>query len=285
MFMVLRILFICLSGAFLFACSSKTNDPVVTNTCTTVGCPGVALVEEPTEAVATVVSLASSSEGLSGDITSVAFDSASQIFAIVAPDLNVQMNRFGVADFRSMLAMWDVGGIHNAYFADGDGTQVIIYSGGTAGKVQNLASFGRTAPSEMPLIGSAQFSGDYAGFTTTRRINGDAQLDVDFAANTVGGRITDRLFRLRPDNTADVVNPLSTIVLEETTLGTDGSFQGVTGGGQIVNGQVLWNPATGSFVGLIGGATGNEAVGTVALTHRSPPGGTFDEVGGFLATR
>ncbi|WP_293448563.1 hypothetical protein [Planktotalea sp.] len=137
----------------------------------------------------------------------------------------------------------------------------------------------------MPLIGSAQFNGDYAGFTTTRRINGDAQLDVDFAASTVSRRITNRLFRLRPDNTADVVNPLSTIVLEETSLGADGSFQGVTGGGQIVNGQVLWNPATGSFVGLIGGATGNEAVGTVALTHRSPSGGTFDEIGGFLATQ
>ena len=133
--MVLRILFICLSGTFLFACSSKTNDPVVTNTCTTDGCPGVALVEEPTEDVATVVSLASSSGELSGDITSVAFDNASQIFTISALDLNAQMNRFGTADFRSMFAMWDVGGIHNAYFADGEGTQVVIYSVGTAGNV------------------------------------------------------------------------------------------------------------------------------------------------------
>lgn len=84
---------------------------------------------------------------------------------------------------------------------------------------------------------------------------------------------------------ADVVNPLSTLILEQTNLGTDGTFSGVTAGGQIVNGQVLWNPATGSFAGLIGGATGTEVVGTVAVTHRSPSGGTFEEVGGLLATR
>jgi hypothetical protein len=47
----------------------------------------------------------------------------------------------------------------------------------------------------------------------------------------------------------------------------------------------VWNPATGSFAGLIGGATGNEAVGTVSVDHTDTTGGSFQETGGFLATR
>ena len=181
--------------------------------------------------------------------------------------------------------MRDVGGIHNAYLGQGAGSRVVIYSGGTAGNVRNLASFGRIGATDLPLVGTAQFNGQYVGFTTTRRINGKAQLDVDFANATIGGRITERIFRQRPDNVFDAVNPLSNLTLEQAQLNADGTFAGVTGGGQIVNGQILWNPATGNFAGLIGGANGTEAVGTVALTHRAPSGGSFEEIGGFLATR
>ncbi len=281
--MLLRII-IVLSGLFLSACSK--DEPDVDVICQLESCSGNDANQAAyTPTSVTIASSGGSSSTLTGDIISADYDAASQIFTLSALGLDAQLNRFGTADYGRMLAMRDATGVHNAYLAEGEGTKVVIYSGGMAGSVLNLASFGRIGATDLPLVGGAQFNGDYAGFTTTRRINGKARIDVDFAAATISGRVTDRIFRQRPDNVADVVNPLSTLVLEETSLGKDGTFSGVTAGGQIVNGQVLWNPAAGSFVGLIGGATGDEVVGTVAVTHRAPSGGSFDEIGGFLATR
>lgn len=262
----------------LLACSSPP-EPVEPTYCIASCAP-----EEPPEVVETTRTLASSG-GFSGGIDGASYDANTGVFTLTTPGLTAQMARFSVADYGNMLAMRDGTGMHNAYYGQGTGTEVLVYSGGTVGDMTTLASFARTGETELPLTGTAQFNGDYAGFTTTRRINGKAQLDVDFASETVSGRITDRIFRQRGDNVADVVNPLSIIVLEETSLSADGAFQGVTGGGQIVNGQALWNPATGSYEGLIGGSVGQEAVGAVTLTHRAPSGATFGEVGGFLATR
>ena len=272
----------------LLACGGSNEEvPVAAPVCTS-ACAGEDVAPAPQKTTRTLAASGAtggSNGGFVGGLASANYDPASGTFTITAAGLSAQMNRFVAADYNSLLAMRDVAGIHNAYFGQGQGTQVVIYSGGTAGNVLNVASFGRIGPTELPLSGTAQFNGNYAGFTTTRRVNGKARLDVDFAGEVIEGRITDRIFRLRPDNVADVVNPLSTLILERTSLNADGTFQGVTGGGQIVNGQLLWNPATGSFAGLIGGATGNEVVGTVAITHRAPSGATFDEVGGFLATR
>lgn len=229
----------------------------------------------------TTRSLAATSASSSG--LSVVFDAQSGSLALDVLGTDLELNRFSVADFGAFLAMRDATGIHHAYYGEGQGTQIAIYSGGLAGNVGLLASATRVGATEMPLVGQARFIGDYAGFTTTRRVNGRARLDVDFGANTAEGRITDRLLRQRPDNVADVVNPLSDIILEVTDLRADGSFQGETGGGQIVNGQALWNPATGSYVGLVGGPNGREIAGTLTLIHRAPNGSTFEEVGGFLA--
>ncbi len=277
--MVKRLSLMLLFCAILAACSSggSSEDSVCTQNCGGVT-PAVEVVPKTTRTLAT-------SGGLAGGVTGANYDPITGVFTITAPGLNATMGRFATADFGGFFAMRDLAGIHNAYFGQGQGTEIVIYSGGTAGNVQSLASYGRTGPTELPLSGDATFNGEYAGFTSTRRINGKARLDVSFARGTFSGRITDRVFRQRPDNVADVVNPLSMLILEETSLNADGSFQGVTGGGQIVNGQVLWNPANGSYVGLIGGATCSEAVRTVNVPHRAPSGGSFDEIGGFLATR
>lgn len=239
-------------------------------------------------ATPTVVQIAASggsSGALNGDLISAHYDSTSQVFAITASGLNAQMAPFAIADFGAMKAMRADAGLHNAYLGQGVGSRVVVYSSGTAGNTQELVGYGRIGATELPLVGTAEFNGHYAGFTKSRRINGDVTLDVDFQNALIGGRITDRLFRERPDNAAHMVNPLSDVILEQTRLGDDGTFSGITGGGQIVNGQDLWNPATGEFVGLIGGASANEAVGTVRLNHRAPNGTTIDEIGGFLATR
>ena len=285
--MSLRFLMMFLS-LNLLACAGQ-EDPPVEIICQLESCDESAETSqtggEETPTSVTIPGPTTTNDALSGSIITAEFDEGSQVFTLTALGLDTQLARFPTADFGAMLAMRDAAGVHNAYFAQGDGSKIIIYSGGLAGSVRNLASFGRIGATELPLIGSAQFNGDYAGFTSTRRINGRAQIDVDFKAATLSGRITQRIFRQRPDNLADVVNPLSMLVLEQTALKTDGTFGGETGGGQIVNGQELWNPAAGSFTGLIGGTSAGEVVGTVNVTHRTPSGGSFEEVGGFLATR
>jgi len=222
---------------------------------------------------------------LIGNIDDANYNPAFQIFTISAPGLDAQLNRLFTADYNGILAMRDPTETHNAYLGQGTGTRVVVYSGGLAGNVQRLAAFGRRSAAELPLTGSAEFNGDYVGFTPTRRVNGRASLDVDFAAATISGSITNRVLRLKPDNTLDAVNPLSTLDLGSATISNAGRFSGATTGGEIVNGQIVWNPATGSFAGLIGGATGNEAVGTVSVDHIDTTGGSFQETGGFLATR
>ncbi|MEM9579920.1 MAG: hypothetical protein AAF891_04475 [Pseudomonadota bacterium] len=218
-----------------------------------------------------------------GSFLSANYDPVTGLFTANIGGTGVQLSRFQTADYGSMLAMRDAMGVHNAYFAEGSGTQVVAYSGGLAGQVTQVAGFARSADTELPLTGSASFSGQYAGFTPTRRVNGDVSLAVDFAGATVAGSISNRVFRQRPDNAFDATNPLSTLVLEQAALRPDGTFAGATGGGQIVNGQQLWNPATGTFAGLIGGATGTEAVGTVTLQHNAPSGARIEEIGGFFA--
>lgn len=219
-----------------------------------------------------------------GGVTS-SYDSVTQTFTVRVAGSDISMQRFPVADHGVMLAMRDAAGIHNAYLGAGSGTKVVIYSGGLAGNVVNIGGYERTSAVALPKSGRAIFNGQYAGFTTTRRVNGTVSLDVDFAGNSLNGSIRDRKLRQRPDNVYDAVNPLSDIVLEKTVLAAGGTFSGVTGGGQIVGGQELWNPATGHFAGLIGGQNGAEAVGIVNLTHHAPSGGSFDEIGGFLALK
>lgn len=220
-----------------------------------------------------------------GNIVDAEYNATSGIFTITLVGSETQLARFGIADHGKMLAMRDSLGVHNAYFGKGRGTKVAVYSGGLAGSVSQVAGFSRTAATALPLTGTARFDGQYAGFTTTRRINGTARLDVDFEGSTVSGWITDREFRQRPDNVLDAVNPLATLRLESTSLKENGTFAGDTGGGQIIGGQEPWNPAKGSYSGLIGGADADEAVGSVVVTHQAPSGASFDEVGGFFATR
>jgi len=110
-----------------------------------------------------------------GSLVNASFDDTTGLFTITALGSELNLARFAIADHRSMLAMRDALGIHNAYFGEGTGTQVVVYSGGLAGSVSQVAGFSRTAATSLPLIGSARFDGDYAGFTTTRRINGTAR--------------------------------------------------------------------------------------------------------------
>jgi len=65
------------------------------------------------------------------------------------------MSRFAVADYGSFLAMRDLAGVHNAYFAQGHDTEVTIYSGGWAGNVFNIGSSARTGATELPQTDAA----------------------------------------------------------------------------------------------------------------------------------
>ncbi len=205
---------------------------------------------------------------------------------VASGETTVVLDSFATANIGALAAVRDAGGIHNAYIGNGSGTRVIVYSGGLAGNVVQNAVAVRTAASDLlPSSGSATFAGVYAGFTSTRRINGDAQLSVDFGAGVVEGSITNRLFRFRPDNVFDGSNDLTNIRLEEASITSSGTFSGTAANGQIVNGQEVWNPASGSYDGVFGGDNTSEVAGTVTLLHRSASGSSIQEVGGFLATR
>jgi hypothetical protein len=226
-----------------------------------------------------------STGGLIGGNIDVQFNPVTGKFDVEAFGTQAELDRFYIADHGYMQAMRDTNGVHNGYYGSGGGTQVVVYSGGLVGNIGMLASYSRGGSTELPTSGAAQFNGNYAGFTTTARVNGDVQINANFTAATVNGTITNRVFRARPNNSADVTNPLSMVILNAASIRPDGTFTATTSGGQILGGQQIWNPAVGGYAGLIGGSDAGEVVGSVSLTHRAPDGATFDEVGGFLAIR
>lgn len=274
---MVRSAFIILLVFCLTACDN-TSETVAVSAQTSPLAPATST--EPTSRTVSLVNVDTGQSVLNGT-----YDAATGLFNATINGTAIQGGRFPIADHGIMLAMRDLMGTHNAYVAETDAAAVLVYSGGTPGQITHAASYLRKGATALPLAGSATFLGDYAGFTPTQRVTGAARVDVDFAGNEVSGSITDRRLRSRPLNTVDVVNPLSEIVLERTALRDDGGFAGRTSGGQIVNGQVLWNPASGHFEGLIAGESATTAVGTVTLTHRAPSTATFEEVGGFYTRR
>jgi hypothetical protein len=168
--MVLRILHILFTVFVLAGCSSKGAETVITDTCSDGTCvDGTADTTSGSTETPTTVSLAAvdgSGDGttddgsVAGGLVTAIYDDATGIFTVSGLGLSADLNRFQIADYRTMLAMRDASGTHNAYFGQGAQTQVIVYSGGTAGNVLNLASYGRSGASEMPLTGTAQFNGE-----------------------------------------------------------------------------------------------------------------------------
>jgi len=138
--------------------------------------------------------------------------------------------------------------------------------------------FARLGDTDLPGGGSATFNGNYAGVLVDTDlvgvdgIEGAAQLTADFASATISGDITNREANSGfPDD----------IQLLSTSITSAGAFSGTTTGGDI---PFLSTALDGAYVGLIVGATGNEVVGGVSVTHLVG-GDLFLEIGGFVATQ
>lgn len=175
---------------------------------------------------------------------------------------------------------------------------LITIDGNSEGPVfAQSAAFARLTDTTLPLSGTATFNGDYVALLTPSDLSGDTiatlnpnalaiggnvALTADFENALISGEITDRQFLALTDLEEPVDATGANITFQTTQIDETGAFAGVASGDsfELQGEQVTTDD--GVFSGLIAGATGNEAVGAVALTHTSN-GDTFTELGSFIA--
>jgi len=158
----------------------------------------------------------------------------------------------------------------------GDGS-VLVASSPSLGLDVAGVQVNRLGDTILPSSGSATFNGQYEGnivnnvFSFISVSYGNAQLIANFENSSISGAITDRI--VGGGFTADDIQLLPTAITSA------GAFSGTTTGGNII-GETTAN--NGEYVGLIVGATGNEVVGGLSITHLVGLG-TSLEIGGFVA--
>ncbi|MBZ0127964.1 MAG: hypothetical protein K8F59_02500 [Rhodobacteraceae bacterium] len=233
------------------------------------GCGGVTVGPLPS-APATVTETVEQ-----GDLTRATYDSVTDTLTIEslpfdnglfaatytrAPALDVNGFRAYVNTngARSYVALW---GISNG------GTGAV--SGGTVGTGDYVgyghggSIYGRTGTTTVPTTGIGRFTGRYAGLMTfdgtggIQRTEGDLNLDVDFADARVEGVVNNRMNVTTATAQNDVILATTTIV--------DGRFTGGTATSYDLAGDAV---ETGTYEGLIGGATGLEVAGVIILDQK-----------------
>jgi hypothetical protein len=140
----------------------------------------------------------------------------------------------------------------------------------------------RLGETVLPTSGRADFAGgymavlgdattaDYRGFVT-----GTATLTADFDRMAISGTISNRI------NDSD--RKFDPLRLTESPIETrDGSFGGPTADGRQID-LPDFDGATGRYSGLIVGARGEAAVGSVEITHQRLGVDTIREWGAFVA--
>ena len=151
-----------------------------------------------------------------------------------------------------------------------------------------------------PVSGSATYEGDYAGLLTTlvenlkteSYISGDVEIDVDFAAATANGIITNRTRYLTATG-APAPSNFEDLALNELAI-ADGAYvtPGSTGGGKLTNGDAIPANSSGTLSGawglLFGGPGATEVVGFVQISHdylqtNGGIGDDYQETGVFSA--
>lgn len=175
-------------------------------------------------------------------------------------------------------------------YATADGSGIYLRSGSENSSVAIIVSdqtvaegFGgtviaRNAPTDLPLAGTANYSGDYAALVTNETtgdhvttITGDVALTADFEAALVSGTISDRQLA-NGEALADL-----TLDADGNTL-ADGVTTGFTSGGNLDGAE----PQNGFYSAMIAGSTADEIVGAVKLSHTTDDGGLI-EYGAFAA--
>lgn len=140
------------------------------------------------------------------------------------------------------------------------------------------AFYQRKTQTELPLAGTANLTGTYEGIiylgTTlpagqaTNLVKGTTAVTDDFANSTVSGSITNRV------DAKGGVSTWNDVTLAPATLTGNGTFAGTVSGGEFsANSAVVNRAGAGNYAGLVGGANGTEAVGTVLLDSQTTSGG------------
>lgn len=191
-------------------------------------------------------------------------------------------------------------GVFDYYGVSGNSHSVAMFgtspSGRTGAGVAYIASSGgqgiyfqRVGQTVLPTSGTATFNGDYIATVDANSaildISGDATLTADFAASTISGQITNRQDWYR--NIVPLTRGGSTIddvTLQETAITGTGTFAGTATGGDFNQGTSTSISTSGSYAGVIGGATGDEVAGGLVIEHDNT-NALFDmtEIGAFVA--
>ncbi|MBB5721946.1 hypothetical protein FHS72_001570 [Loktanella ponticola] len=135
----------------------------------------------------------------------------------------------------------------------------------------------RLTDTTVPNTGSATMLGDYYGYSQVGDVDeklypyrveysveGDAELSVDFAENTVSGSITNRLGRLASRNSASA--GYDDVILKTANIDDFGGFSGRTSGGTLAINFYADAVSEGSFSGLLTGADANGAIGAIEIS-------------------
>jgi len=183
-------------------------------------------------------------------------------------------------------------------FAESNGARVSV--AGNSGFSSQALVAGRTerlTGSEVPVDGTVRYTGDYSSVfvqnengsaqALTGMIQGDARVDVNFSADQVEGAITNRTFHGASGSRISTHNP-GDVTLSQTNLTGTGAFSGTASGGVFSRNSSVNG---GAFDGIVAGAQGDTAIGTVRIDHVLPPKGgdsnhastssSFIEMGAF----
>lgn len=164
--------------------------------------------------------------------------------------------------------------------SSGAGTVAIINSK-ESGIGSAFARVARVGAAEIPVSGSTEYTGSYGAilYTTSAPqfpepvigsdfISGNVTLTAAFGdTSTISGTVTDRV--------GVFFGEFADIDLELTSI-TSGGFSGTATGGE----GTIGTASAGTYSGLLTGATADEAVGALTLTHTG--GLEYLEVGVFV---
>lgn len=158
-------------------------------------------------------------------------------------------------------------------------------------------TYGRRVTTELPTIGSATYSGDYAGMfmedaggtgqNIFATVDGDVAMAVDLAGKTFTGSITNR----QAYNVSGIAAPASTsfadAMITGGTIAADRTFSATVTGGERTYSGGTYTTTAGSTIGVFGGATGNAVAGVVTINQAFPDAGAApnSEIGSFIASQ
>jgi len=152
-----------------------------------------------------------------------------------------------------------------------------------AGGILRGANYARVSAGTMPTTGTGTFTGSYAGGAGSPTVSafivtGDVSLTANFGGS-IQGSITNRVGQ---QNIAGAQHVFENITLNAATISGAGVYSGSTTGGEFTPlGAVA--SQSGTFSGLIGGATGTETAGAVNIQTTYGSGVILTEVGVFIA--